>query len=230
MAPKKQSMTTIWIIAGVVAVLVMGGGLVVLKMLISDSGKQRQRRIQMVTVAPPPPPPPEVKEKPPEPEVKEEKIKQPEPEQTPQENPDQAQDDAPPGDQLGLDADGSAGSDGFGLKANKGGRSILGGMSSGALMRKYRWYINIVQEEIKRDVRSHLEQNGGIPKKKVEVEVEIVLDRQSYLVEYKIVAPSGNHAMDEAVRNALSRINRFSEPLPGAMQRASLRIKVSSKG
>lgn len=230
MAKKKQSMASIWVIAGVAAVLMLGGGMMVLKMLLADSGQQRQRRIQMVTLAPPPPPPPEIKEKPPEPEVKEEIIEQPEPEEAPQENPDQAEDDTPAGDQLGLDADGTAGADGFGLKANKGGRSILGGMSSGALMRKYRWYINIVQEEIKQDVRAHLERNGGIPKEKVQTEVQLVLDRDSRVVEYKIVGPSGNHAMDEAVEATLARITRFSEPLPGDMRRASLRIRVSSTG
>ncbi|MDY6831135.1 MAG: TonB C-terminal domain-containing protein [Thermodesulfobacteriota bacterium] len=230
MAPKKQSMKSVWIIAGVVAVVMIGGGMVVFKMLLADSGQQRARRIQMVTLAPPPPPP-EIREKPPEPEVKEEElIEQPQPEETPQDTPDEARDDTPAGDQLGLDADGSAGSDGFGLKANRGGRSILGGMSSGALMRKYRWYINIVQEEIKREVRSCLERNGGIPKDKVQAEILLVLDRDSSLVEYRIVGSSGNHSMDEAVEAALARITRFSEPLPGDMQRASLRIKVSSTG
>ncbi len=229
MKKQKQSMTSVWIVSGVLAVMVMGGGLLVLKMLISDDGHKRQRQIQMVTLAPPPPPP-KIKEKPPEPKIKKEEImEEPKPDEAPPDMPDQV-DDMPAGDQLGLDADGTAGSDGFGLKANKGGRSLLESLSSRALIRKHRWYIQIIQDEIKQKVRDHLDQNGGLPDEKLETVIELVLDSQSSIMSHRIVGSSGDQAMDKAVVAALETIARFSEPLPGNLQKASLEIRVSSSG
>ena len=50
--------------------------------------------------------------------------------------------DAPPGDELGLDAEGGAGSDGFGLRAKKGGRGLIGGGD------RNRWYEGQVQRDL----------------------------------------------------------------------------------
>jgi protein TonB len=86
-----------------------------------------ERKIQNITLLAPPPPPPPV-EKPPEPEVQQEKVEIPEPE-VPQDLPDQPSDE-PPAQDLGLDAEGGAGSDSFGLVGRKGGRGLLGGAGS----------------------------------------------------------------------------------------------------
>jgi protein TonB len=59
-----------------------------------------------------------------------------EPEPTPSDEP-------PPGEQLGLDADGTAGGDGFGLVARKGGRDLL---SSGGSA--FNWYAGLVKNEV----------------------------------------------------------------------------------
>ena len=69
--------------------------------------------VQQITMIQPPPPPPPPEVKPPEPEVEEEKIEEPEPEQEPEPAPEESNE--PPAEELGLDADGAAGSDGFGL-------------------------------------------------------------------------------------------------------------------
>lgn len=93
--------------------------------------------VQNITLIKPPPPPPRLEEPPPEPEV-EKKVDVPEPEPL-EELPDAAADDAPPGDSLGLDADGSGAGDGFGLIGRKGGRGLLSGGPFGgytAVLRK----------------------------------------------------------------------------------------------
>ena len=75
---------------------------------------------------PPPPPPPE------------EKVDLAEPEPEPQPS-----NDPPPGEQLGLDAEGAAGADGFGLAARPGGRDLLASGGSA-----YAWYAGLLKSEI----------------------------------------------------------------------------------
>jgi periplasmic protein TonB len=85
--------------------------------LVKNSAPEKKVVVQQITlIAPPPPPPPPP---PPEPEVEEEVI-----EDVPETPPESAQEEAPAGQDLGLDADGSAGTDGFGLIGRKGGTGI----------------------------------------------------------------------------------------------------------
>jgi TonB family protein len=230
MGNKKKQGTPKWIgfAAAGIAVILIAGGVFLLRTLLQDSSKQRQRRIQMVQLVKPPPPP-KIKEKPPEPKIEKKKeIIEPEPEKPPEEAPEEAQDEGPQDDQLGLDADGTAGSDGFGLKAKKGGRALIGG--GGTLMRRYAWYVQLVQDEIRKEVKRRLEENGGIPDGKLQTLVRIELDREGELLGFRIVGSSGNPAMDEAVQAALKSIRRFREPLPGGMPRAAMKLKIASKG
>jgi hypothetical protein len=88
-----------------------------------------QSNVQQVTVFRPPPPPPPPEEPPPPPPEVEEEIETPEEPESLEE--EVADAEPPPGDLLGLDADGVAGSDAFGLAARKGGRSLLAGGGGG---------------------------------------------------------------------------------------------------
>ena len=80
-----------------------------------DGKKIVAQQITLITPPPPPPPPPE---KPPE--VEQPKIQ----EEVPQEQPQEAQEEAPAGQDLGVDAEGGAGSDSFGLVGHKGGTGL----------------------------------------------------------------------------------------------------------
>jgi TonB family protein len=223
---KRSSASKVWAFSGLVAVLVLCAGFFAVKMFLKDSGATKRRHTHMVMLKPPPPP--KIKEKPPEPEIKKPEIKTPE-EQVPEEMEDQAQDETPPGEELGLDADGTSGSDGFGLKAKKGGRPLIGGDAGrSALLRKYAWYHRILQEEIRKKVRTHMEQNGGIPKGDFQALVEIELDPRGNIVDYRIPTPSGNRTMDAALKEIL-RLAKFSEPPPHGMPRA-MKIRISSRG
>ncbi|MBL8265397.1 MAG: hypothetical protein JNL55_03420, partial [Steroidobacter sp.] len=105
------------LVIGAVIVLLVGGAMirfVVQMMAEKDAGPQRPVA-QIVKIVRPPPPP---EQPPPPPPPPEEKIEEP----LEQQEPEQAPDEASPAEQLGLDADGAAGSDGFGLAARKGGR------------------------------------------------------------------------------------------------------------
>jgi TonB family protein len=231
MTDKKKSsgnLKYVWILSAVFALVLLAGGAFLIKVLIKGNDGKRQRHIQMVTLLKPPPPP-KIKEKPPEPEVKKkEEIKEEKP--PPRETPEKAQDDdTPAGKDLGLDADGSAGSDGFGLVGKKGGRALIGGKPSGySLLREYAWYTRIVQEAIRKKVKKTLDENGGIPKGKLEAIVKILLDDRGNIMKYRIIGSSGDHAMDHAVEEAV-KVTRIDEPPPDGMPRA-VKIKISSKG
>ena len=129
---KKTSQKSIWIVSACIAVLFLSGGIFMAKLVMSDVGPAKKVQISTVTLVPPPPP--VVKEKPPE-------IEQPK-KQTKEQVVDIAQDNSRPVDtskaddkpvskQLGLDAEGTAGGDSFGLIGNKGGSGLIGGGEGG---------------------------------------------------------------------------------------------------
>jgi TonB family protein len=213
-----------------VVLLMLVGVVFALKYLLKDDQQRRKRRIQMISVVKPPPPP-KIKEKPPEPEIKKkEELIEPEPEETPPEpTDDMSEDDVPPGEDLGLDADGTAGSDGFGLRAKKGGRALIGGAYSDAsMMRRYGWYTRIIQEELRKQLNSHMESNGGYPEGNPKALVLITLDELGKIVEYNLSRSSGNEKMDDALVSAL-RLATISEPPPKGMPRI-IKLKISAKG
>ncbi|MEW6664908.1 MAG: TonB family protein [Thermodesulfobacteriota bacterium] len=227
---KKKQGRFVWLVAGGAALFFVALALVAVKLLTTDDSRAKRQAIQTVTLLKPPPPPPPV-QKPPEPEVKKEEIIEPEPEKAkPEESKSQSEDDRPAGDQLGLDADGAAGADGFGLVGKKGGRALLAGDGGGeqSLLRKYAWYTQILQEEIRNRVRKRLDDGGGIPKGKLHAVVRIVMDERGGIASFEIVGSSGNHKMDDAVKETLASA-RIQEPPPAGMPKA-MKLKISSQG
>ncbi|MEO0972663.1 MAG: energy transducer TonB [Pseudomonadota bacterium] len=85
---------------------------------------------EVIVFRPPPPPPPPPEEPPPPPPEIEEEVEVPEEVDSPE--PELADsDEPPPGELLGLDADGVAGADGFGLVGRKGARGLIEGGGGG---------------------------------------------------------------------------------------------------
>jgi TonB family protein len=230
---KKQPKSTrvmIWTVSGAVVLMFLGGAVGAINLLLSDDSGKRKRQVQMVTLLKPPPPP-KIKEKPPEPEIKkkEEIIEQQPEEPEPDPMEDMAEDEGPMDDDLGLDADGSAGADGFGLRAKKGGRGLIGGRYSKAgLLRKYAWYTAIIQEDLRKKVNKHLESNGGMPDGTLVAHIRISLDESGQVTNLSLERSSGDNRMDRAVQEALL-LSSVSEPPPPGMPRV-VQLKISSKG
>ena len=229
---KKQPKSTrllIWSISGLVALMFVAGAVGAIKLLLSDDGSKRQRQIKMVTLVKPPPPP-KVKEKPPEPEIKKkEEIIEPEQEPEPDPVDDMSEDEGPMDDDLGLDADGTGGSDGFGLRAKKGGRDLIGTRFGGTnLLRKYAWYTAIIQEDLRKRVNKHMKENGGIPDGNLVAQIKITLDEKGKITGLALERPTGNTTMDSALKEALL-LTQVSEPPPAGMPR-TMKLKISSKG
>ena len=200
------------------------------KYLLEDDGPRRKRQIQMISVVKPPPPP-KIKEKPPEPEVKKkEEIIEETPEETPPDQvEDKVDDSPPPGEDLGVDAEGGAGGDAFGLVGKKGGRALIGGGSSQAsLIQRYAWYTRIIQEELRKRMNHLMEENGGIPEGDLKALVQIKLDDTGRIVDFSMARSSGNKKMDDALSSAL-KLATISEPPPSGMPRV-LKLKISAKG
>jgi TonB family protein len=229
--PRAGSPRIVWIAAAAVVLAAAAAAAFAFKLLTAEDSQRRERAVQTVTLLkPPPPPPPEKpKEKPPEPEVKKEEIIEQKPEEKPKEPPQEAKDQPPPGDRLGLDAEGGAGSDGFGLVANKGGASLIGGGGGGgSLMGRFGWYAAIIQNDIRRLLQEHMEKNGGIPEGNCKVALQIKLDDQGRVVSHRVVDSCGNRRVDEAINQVLQSA-QISERPPSDMPR-TVKIRISSKG
>jgi protein TonB len=228
--------------------LCLAGGL--LYLLKTDQGGGKKVFIAKVDLVKPnlpdkPPPPP--KEKPPEPEVqKKENIVAPQ-NLGPQEARNMKGDDKPAAEgPLGVQGEGGAGSDAFGLVGRgKGGRDITtvgtgpGGTIGGdrdmlGSMRRHARYNKLVEDEINKAVRQALSGNGGIPKGKCEAVVQIGMDDKGIVAEYRIARSSGNSAVDEAVKDCL-KFAKISEPPPqdiprGAKGLTIMSVKITSQG
>jgi protein TonB len=179
-----------------------------IKFLDTESEQpQRKKVVQQVTlIAPPPPPPP-----PPEQEPEEQ---QPE-EQAPVDEMDEAMPDEDMGEDagndLGLDADGAAGADGFGLLARKGGRGIVGG-GYGAL---------VVQE-----INALLVDDERLRSKEYTVLVKIWISENGDIERFKIDKKSGDETVVATLQSVLARLGTISEGPPLELpQPIRLRIK-----
>jgi protein TonB len=219
-----------WLVPGVIGLVFAVAVGFLIKVVLTDVGPRSKEKIQTVTLLKPPP---DVKEKPPEPEVPKEVPKQeviqdiPQQQDTPQN--DQPQDDTPAGSDLGVDAEGGAGGDSFGLVGKKGGRGITlggggGGMNRQSLMAKYGWYNQKIQEEIKKQVKKKMDQDGGMPKGKFQIVVKVAINDQGMIVKYHIVTASGNSKIDAALQATLGEIKLSELPPVGIPKSITLKI------
>jgi periplasmic protein TonB len=239
---KKKSSSQAAITTGVVLLvfLFLAGGLIYLLKTDKGGGGKKVFVANVDLVKPsldrPPPPP---KEKLPEPELqKKETIVAPQDMAQPQQSSAKGDDKPSAEGPLGLDAQGGAGSDGFGLAGRKGGRDVTtlgtgggkigGGGDPAALLRQFAPYTRLVEEDVNRLVRKRLEENGGIPKGKLETTAEIVVSNKGAVREYRIIRSSGNRSMDDAVKESL-KYAKISQPLPEGCPK-TMSIRISSQG
>src|SRR5262249_42865139 len=150
--------------------------------------------VQEIRVIRPPPPPPETPPPPPPPEEKVD-LKQPEPEPDPTPS-----NEPPPSEQLGLDADGSAGSDGFGLAARKGGRDLLAVGGSA-----FTWYAGLLKSEIQDRLQDEQRARSG----SYSVPVRAWVREDGTVERIELADSTGDRARDEAIRKALAKISRL---------------------
>ena len=127
--------------------------------------------------------------------------------------------DEPPGADLGLDADGVAGSDAFGLLAKKGGRGLLGGGDANA------WYAGILQRELQ-NLLSDDEALRGMGE--YSVVVSILIDEAGRVQASQLLSGSNNPRLDDALRAALSSGVQLSREPPDDLPQP-IRLRISSR-
>lgn len=198
----------------------LGGAIIVLLVVIlliwairsmmqgkADSPKRQVA--QVVKLVRPPPPPPEPPPPPPPPE---EKIEEPLQQETPEETPP---DQASPAEQLGLDAEGVAGADGFGLAARHGGSDLVGGGHA-----LFAWYTGRLKDAI----LNLLSDDERIRRGKYQVTVRVWVGADGKVERVKLQSTSGNSELDAAIENVLQKIERMEQPPLEMPQPVTLRI------
>jgi protein TonB len=188
-------------IAGVLVTATAGGAAVYfIKQFIDQPAPQPKQVVQQVRLIRPPPPPPETEPPPPPPEVEEE-VDVPDPQPTP----DAPSDEPPPGELLGLDADGVAGADGFGLAARRGGRSLL---ASGG--DRFAWYAGMLKE----DLLSFLADQRDLRSRAYAINVRLWLDGQGAVTRVALAGSTGDRALDRQLETLLASMDRVGEAPP----------------
>jgi TonB family protein len=107
------------------------------------------------------------------------------------------------------------------------GKAGGGGPENVSLLDKFSWYTQIMKTEISRKVQKNLDENRGIPRGKLQTVVRVSVDSTGAVVQCQIIGSSGNHEMDEAVKQCLGDI-KISEPPPEGMPQTMI-IRVSSQ-
>jgi len=173
----------------------------------SDENKPRKKVVQQITIIVPPPPPPPPPEQEPE-------IQEPEEEAVVEEMdeamPDEGMDEDV-GNDLGMDTDGSAGSDGFGLMARKGGRGLIGG-GYGAL---------VVQE-----INAMLVDEERLRGKEYTVILQLWIGDSGNIERYTIDRTKADSEVIAMLESAITRLGQVSSGPPLELpQPIRLRIK-----
>jgi protein TonB len=211
MFTKRTSRRYLTLFGGGVAALLLIAGFVwfVITMMASKSNKP-QRQVQMVQIIRPPPPPPD-QPPPPPPEKPQEALPQDKPEPVPK-------DEEPPSSQpLGIDAEGGAGGDAFGLAARRGGNDLVGGNGTAA----FAWYTN----RLKDAVVEKLTADSHIDSRKFSISVRVWIEADGRIKQVKLVTTTGSHDLDQRIATALSSLTRMSDAPPLEMpQPISLKI------
>lgn len=194
------------------AVSGLGAGAVAfVRGLLHGAPAPTKKVVQEIRVIRPPPPPPDLP--PPPPPPPEEKVDVPDPQQKEDPTPSN---EPPPGEQLGLDAEGTAGGDAFGLVGNKGGRDLVGTGGSA-----FSWYAGLVKNQI-------LDALGAEQRAKVgaySVIVRVWVRDDGTIERVRIAQSSGDRERDRMIEAALSRIERLPQAPPADMpEPISLRI------
>ena len=195
------------ILGAIIAVLLVAGFVWFVRTMMASKTSKPERQVQVVQIIrPPPPPPPPDQPPPPPPEKTEQALPKDQPEEHP---PDDA---PPPAAPLGIDAEGSAGSDAFGLAARTGGGDLIGGTGSNV----FAWYTRKINEAIT-DKSSLTGQDLGRS-------VGVWVDREGR-VKVQMATTTGNRDLDQRIQSDLAAMPAMSDAPPLEMpQPVTLKI------
>jgi hypothetical protein len=188
------------------------------------SRHSRQPRKPMWVKIVRPPVKPKDYEPPPPPEIKEQEIKPPE------EVSEESAQEEDPGEALGLATEGGFGTDGFGLVAKPKGKPLIGGSDeSQVLIKKYAWYLAILERDIHRTIRGYLDGRGGMPDGDHKAIIEVSVDARGTITSLKMHRESQNKKVNEAITATMKNMT-ISEPPPmGMPKKMKIQIRLQSR-
>ena len=211
--PRKERRLVRLIGGGLVAFVLIVGFVSFVHTMMASKGKKPPRQVQVVQIIRPPPPP----EQPPPPPP--EKTAEPLPKDEPEPPPDQAQ-QAPADQPLGLDAEGSAGGDAFGLAARRGGSDLVGGTGSAP----FAWYTSRLTDAI----RERLASVECARSAKGSLTFHLLLEASGKIRQVQLATTTGNQKVDECIDAALTSMPPMRDPLPPGMPE-QVNVKVVSR-
>ena len=150
------------------------------------------RKREQQNLPPPPPPPPD-------------KQDIPDPQQQPDPTPSK---EPAPSQNLGLDTEGGAGGDAFGLVGNKGGRDITATGGSA-----FAWYAGLLKDQI----QSLLNGDEHVRSGQFRVSLRVWVAEDGSVRRVEIMHGSGSADRDRAIETDLQQLKRLSQAPPAGM-------------
>ncbi len=184
--------------------------------VFQNTAPRKKQSVQHIALLRPPPPPPKPEEKIPEPEVKKEEVKIPE--DKPEPEPQQA-DQPPPGEQLGVDAQGTGTGDSFGLVGKPGGRDVttIGGGD------KFAWYAGVLRSQIQKV----LSRNDRLRGAEFRVIVRVWVEADGRVNRVELMESTGDADKDKKIQLALAEIPPLRDVPPMDLPQP-IRFRLSS--
>jgi periplasmic protein TonB len=187
------------------------GAISVVRSFLTAGERPRQIVHNISLIKQPPPPPPKPPDKPPDPPKVREEVKieeQPKPADKP--------DDAKPASDksLALDAQGGAGSDGFGLAGRVGGADLLASGGGGA------YYTGLLQRQLFESLMRSKELKGH----QFQVLVRIELGADGKVQRSELLSGSGDKDIDRKIETALSETPALKEVPPANLRTVEIRL------
>lgn len=205
-----------------VAALVLAGAWGVYRQIGTDDRihKRLSQRISIVSQ----PPARKVEPKPPEQEAKEEvplerlELKAPQ------------QANAPVDDALGVDEEGAAGGDAFGLAAKKGGRDIilLGNQTNDRPAGEVRINFAMYTGSIQQQLQSEFNKNDKLRRGSYRVQLKLWIARDGGIERFELLDSTGVPELDRTIELALGELPRLDRPPPPEMPQP-VRIRLTSR-
>lgn len=200
-----------FIVIGLALLLTLFLAYRVYKFASSPDNAGKKAVVQQITLITPPPPPPPP---PPEPKIEPENVEQIE-EEIPETPPEQAMEE-PAGEDLGIDSDGAAGTDGFGLIGRKGGTGLgLGKAGRYEVMIKEKLHDLISSDE----ELSYLAYTATI---KVWIKPSGEVDR--FIINLDEPSPMIKQRLESILKNA-----RFSSGPPAEITEKAIKYRINSR-
>jgi periplasmic protein TonB len=187
-----------WVGGSLLVVVLFGGAIWFIHGIVSNKENKPPHVVENVTLIRPPPPPDEPPPPPPPPDKVEEPLPQDEPPPSPDNTP-------APTPQLGLDAEGSAGGDSFGLAGRPGGSDITG--TGGAV---FAWYTG----KLKTTIADCLAADDRLRGKKYAADVTVWVEADGRIRQSRTVRGTGNRDLDSAIASDTGPACPSNDPPP----------------